>query len=68
MIKVSNECHMSPEEMKEIFTPGYTTKPSHEGLGLANAAKMAEKYGGVVYPEFEGQIIHMIARIPMNRN
>ena len=66
MIKVRNECHMSPEEMKEIFTPGYTTKPSHEGLGLANAAKMAEKYGGVVYPEFEGQSIHMIARIPMN--
>ncbi len=65
IIKVSNYCHHVPEDMKEIFSPGYTTKPAHEGLGLANAAHMAEKYQGVVYPEFEGNTIHMIARIPM---
>ena len=65
MIKVSNYCHKSVEEMKDIFTPGYTTKPKHEGLGLSNASKMVEKYNGVVYPEFEDHMIHMIARIPM---
>lgn len=65
MIKVSNYCHLSAEEMKEIFHPGFTTKPSHEGLGLANAVRMAEKYNGAVYPEFEGDTIHMIAKIPM---
>ncbi len=65
MLKIRNFCHRSSDEMKEIFTPGYTTKPSHEGLGLANASRIAEKYGGVVYPEFEGDMIHMIARIPM---
>ena len=65
MIKVTNECHHLPEEMENLFKPGFTTKPSHEGLGLANATKIAEKYGGLVYPEFEGTKIHMIARIPM---
>jgi two-component system, LytTR family, sensor histidine kinase AgrC len=65
MIKVSNYCHKSVEEMKDIFTPGYTTKPKHEGLGLLNASKMVEKYNGIVYPEFEDHMIHMIARIPM---
>ena len=65
MIKVSNYCHKSVEEMKDIFTPGYTTKPKHEGLGLSNASKMVEKYNGIVYPEFEDHMIHMIARIPM---
>ena len=67
MIKVSNVCHLSPEAMRDIFIPGFTTKPLHEGLGLANAKRMAEKYGGLVYPEFEDQMIHMIAKIPMKR-
>ena len=65
ILKVSNECHLAPEEMSKIFLPGFTTKKSHEGLGLANALRIAEKYDGTVYPEFEGKTVHFIARIPM---
>jgi two-component system, LytTR family, sensor histidine kinase AgrC len=65
MIKVSNYCHQTADAMREIFTPGYSTKPKHEGLGLANANRIAEKYSGALYPEFDGHTIHMIARIPM---
>lgn len=65
MIKVSNPCHLPPEEMSRIFMPGFTTKKSHEGLGLANALRIAEKYDGTVYPEFENQTVHLIARLPM---
>ncbi len=65
IIKVSNECHVLPDEMKDMFTPGFTTKKSHEGVGLANALKIAEKCGGTVYPEFEELTIHFIAKIPM---
>ena len=65
MIKVSNQCHLPPEQMSQIFMPGFTTKNSHEGLGLANALRVAEKYDGTVYPEFEGNIVHFIARIPI---
>ena len=65
IIKVSNQCHLAPDEMSRAFMPGYTTKTSHEGLGLANALRIAEKYDGTVYPEFEGSIVHFIARLPM---
>lgn len=65
IIKVSNQCHLTPEEMSRVFMPGFTTKKSHEGLGLANALRVAEKYDGTVYPEFENQIVHFIARLPM---
>ena len=65
ILKVSNDCHLAPAEMSKIFLPGFTTKKSHEGLGLANALRIAEKYDGTVYPEFEGQTLHFIAKIPM---
>ena len=65
ILKVSNDCHLAPEEMSKIFLPGFTTKRSHEGLGLANALRIAEKHDGTVYPEFEGQTVHFIAKIPM---
>ena len=65
IIKVSNQCHLTPEEMSKIFMPGFTTKRAHEGLGLANALRVAEKYDGTVYPEFEGRTVHFIARLPL---
>ena len=65
IIKVSNSCHQSPEEMSKIFMPGFTTKMSHEGLGLANALRIAEKYDGTLYPEFENHVVHFIAKLPM---
>ena len=66
ILKVSNQCHLSPDEMSRIFMPGFTTKKSHEGLGLANALRIAEKYDGTVYPEFEGSTVHFIAKIPID--
>ncbi len=68
IIKVSNQCHLTPEEMSSIFQPGFTTKNSHEGLGLTNALRVAEKYDGTVYPEFDNQTVHFIARIPLQLN
>jgi two-component system, LytTR family, sensor histidine kinase AgrC len=65
ILKISNQCHLSPEEMNRIFLPGFTTKKTHEGLGLANALRIAEEYDGTVYPEFEGQTVHFIAKLPM---
>ena len=67
IIKISNQCHLPPEEMSRIFMPGFTTKNSHEGLGLANALHVAEKYDGTVYPEFDGDIVHFIAKIPLKK-
>ncbi len=67
IIKVTNQCHLPAEQMSKIFIAGYSTKTSHEGLGLANALRVAENNGGSLYPEFEEDHINMIAKIPLKK-
>ena len=64
VIKVSNPCSKDPQEMKQIFRPGYSTKQSHEGLGLATVRRISERYGGKVLPEFGQGQIHLVVQIP----
>ena len=64
IIRVSNPCDKSPEELATIFDVGYTTKQSHEGIGLVTVRKICLKYGGTVYIEHEEGVLHMIAKIP----
>jgi len=37
---------MSPEQLKRIFTPFYTTKAKGMGVGLALAKRIVERFGG----------------------
>lgn len=37
---------MTPEQLKRIFTPFYTTKSSGMGVGLALAKRIVERFGG----------------------
>ncbi len=64
IIKVSNPCEKSDKEFQKIFTPGYTTKQLHEGIGLTSVKKITARYGGTVYSEHEPGIIHFIAKLP----
>lgn len=64
IIKVSNPCDRQPEEYQDIFRAGYTTKQSHEGIGLASVRKIVSKYGGVVYLEHDPGVVHFIVKIP----
>ncbi|MCC8195591.1 MAG: GHKL domain-containing protein [Ruminococcus sp.] len=64
IIRVSNPCDKSSEELATIFDVGYTTKQSHEGIGLVTVRKICLKYGGTVYIEREEGVLHMIAKIP----
>ena len=64
IIRVTNPCGRTPQEMRDIFQPGYSTKQSHEGLGLATVRRIAERYGGRVLPEFGQGMIHLIVQIP----
>ncbi|MCI9337168.1 MAG: GHKL domain-containing protein [Lachnospiraceae bacterium] len=64
IIKVSNPCDKKPEDYEDIFQMGYSTKQSHEGIGLVSVRKIVTKYGGVVYLEHEPGIVHFIVKIP----
>lgn len=64
VIKVSNNINNNIDSLKKVFVSGYSTKFSHEGIGLNTVQKIASKYNGIVYPEIEGDMIHFIAQIP----
>ncbi|NMM64498.1 GHKL domain-containing protein [Clostridium sp. P21] len=65
VIKVSNRLNKAPSAYKNIFNFGYSTKTSHEGIGLNTVQKIVSKYDGTIYLEFEENIIHFIAQIPI---
>lgn len=64
IIRVSNPCSKSPEEFQSIFRPGYTTKQSHEGIGLTTVRRIVTRHDGNVFPEFENGTISLIVQIP----
>ena len=49
-----NGIGIAPENLKLIFTAGYTTKESGTGLGLHSSANFVIGSGGQIYPLSEG--------------
>ena len=59
---------ITPEAMKNIFNPFFTTKPTGVGLGLAIVAKIVDQHGGKIAVEShpgEGSIF--CVTLPMDR-
>ncbi len=64
IVKVTNPCGRDPETFRDCFKPGYTTKQSHEGIGLATVMRIVSKYHGAVFPEFEDGAVSFIVQMP----
>lgn len=55
-IKISNECHNMPEEVKEhIFHPFVTSKANNLGIGLTMALVYANQFGGTIFLTEDGK-------------
>ena len=63
-VKVTNPCEASPGDISQIFQPGYTTKKSHSGIGLATVERIVTRCGGSVYPEWRDGTLSMIVKLP----
>lgn len=48
------------------YRVGHSAKKGHEGIGVASIRHLALRYGGTVYSRMEQDIIHFVAKIPMN--
>ena len=54
------------EELGRIYQQGYSTKQGHDGVGLSSIKTLAARYRGTVYTQLEGNVIHFVAKIPIN--
>ena len=69
IIHVANK--VAPKEdtssfLQDIYKPGHSTKEGHEGIGLSSIQNLLSRYRGVVYSRIDDDIIHFVAKIPMN--
>lgn len=67
MIRVSNrvaELNAFCQRQENVFTPGYSTKRGHDGIGLSSIQVLASRVGGEVSAWTEGNTVHFIASIP----
>lgn len=66
VIRVSNRLQGDPQGLEDLYRQGYTTKSGHDGVGLSSICTLAARYKGTIYTHLEGNIIHFVAKIPLN--
>src|SRR5690625_6830 len=67
VVRVTNKVDLTTIALEEMFQHGFTTKGTHEGIGLPAIQHILSKYNGVIYPEIENEDLTMVVRIPINQ-
>jgi signal transduction histidine kinase len=66
---IDNGPGMSPESVRRVFRPFYTTKREGSGLGLPTTRKIVEAHGGTIDVESEpGKGTRFVIRLPVAGN
>lgn len=63
-ISVKNPGTLSEQVRKKLFTPFFTTKPTGNGLGLAEAQKIMRLHGGDIHVEANDGMVTFILTLP----
>lgn len=67
VVRVTNKIDLHTIAIEDMFQHGFSTKETHEGIGLPAIQHILSKYNGVIYPEIEGNHLTMVVRIPINQ-
>ena len=63
VIRVSNAVR-DAEQMERLFECGFTSKDTHEGIGLNSVMRIVELYKGSIYYDLNGNRVEFLVRIP----
>jgi sensor histidine kinase regulating citrate/malate metabolism len=69
LIRVSNRVegeHIARLLDDAIYKQGYTTKDSHDGVGLCSVRSLVRRYKGEIYTRIEDDIVYFVASVPIH--
>ncbi len=61
-VKVTNPCDRDANDFQNCFHPGFSTKRSHEGIGLATVRRIAARYHGSAFLELGDGTVSFLAQ------
>ena len=64
VMRVSNRTTADNQRIMSMFQSGFSTKSSHEGIGLAGVEKIVTANFGVIFPELSEEWLTIHVRIP----
>ncbi len=68
VFRVKNRTGAGDDQILHMFEPGFSTKGTHEGIGLAGVEKIVTAHYGMIYPELTDGWLTIHVRIPENTN
>lgn len=64
-VSVANQINLDHLKLEDMFSHGFSTKSTHEGIGLPTIQNIISKFNGVMYPEIIDDRLIMNVHIPL---